>query len=50
MLAKLREYVRPTHVAVIWDGGLPAERQALLSGYKAQRPPMPDALPQQIDG
>jgi len=34
----------PTHLAVVWDGGIPAARRNLLPEYKAQRPPMPDAL------
>src|SRR5262249_14604015 len=38
MLAKMREHLRPTHLAVVWDGGLAAERVAALPGYKAQRP------------
>lgn len=40
---------KPSHLAVAWDGGLPPARLALLPEYKAQRPPMPDALRQQID-
>ncbi|NBV23694.1 MAG: flap endonuclease [Proteobacteria bacterium] len=50
MLARMRAQVRPTHLAVIWDGGLAAERTEALPGYKAQRPPMPDALASQMDG
>lgn len=50
MLAKLRAWVAPTHLAVIWDGGLAAERTAAHPGYKAQRPPMPESLASQIDG
>lgn len=46
---KLRELLRPTHMAVTWDGGLAAERVSLLPGYKADRPPMPAALEQQLD-
>ncbi len=34
----------PTHLVVVWDGGIPASRLNLLPEYKAQRPPMPDAL------
>lgn len=49
MLAKLRALLQPTHVAVVWDGGLAAERMALLPGYKAQRPPMPEGLRRQLD-
>jgi len=47
-LAKLRAQLRPTHAAVVWDGGLAAERLALLPAYKAQRPPMPAPLAQQL--
>lgn len=39
-----------SHVAVVWDGGLAAERKALLPEYKAQRPPMPRDLALQIEG
>ncbi len=49
MVAKLRGWLTPTHLAVIWDGGLSAERTAAHPGYKAQRPPMPDSLASQID-
>ncbi|MHB8522526.1 MAG: 5'-3' exonuclease [Limisphaerales bacterium] len=49
MLAKLRTLLQPTHLAVVWDGGLSAERLAALPDYKAQRPPMPDDLEQQLD-
>lgn len=50
MLNKLRSWVRATHLLVIWDGGLAAERLALLPAYKAQRPPMPEDLRPQLDG
>jgi DNA polymerase-1 len=49
MLAKMRAAVSPTHVIVVWDGGLSAERRAALPEYKAQRPPMPDELEVQFD-
>ena len=49
MLARMRGWVNPTHLAVVWDGGLSAERMELLPAYKAQRPPMPDDLASQID-
>lgn len=49
MLAKLREKLAPTHLAVVWDGGLAAERKALLPEYKAQRPEMPTDLATQLD-
>jgi len=38
---------KPTHFAVAWDGGTPVERLSLLPEYKAQRPPMPEALKRQ---
>lgn len=38
----------PTHGAVVFDGGLPESRLAALAEYKAQRPPMPEALRQQL--
>ena len=50
MLAKMRESVQPTHLVVVWDGGLSAARMADLPEYKAQRPEMPDDLRPQLDG
>lgn len=50
MLAKLRAAVKPTHLVVIWDGGLAPERIAAHPEYKAQRPPMPEGLARQLDG
>jgi DNA polymerase-1 len=50
MLAKMRESVGPTHLMVVWDGGLSAARMADLPEYKAQRPEMPDDLRPQFDG
>jgi DNA polymerase-1 len=49
MLAKLRATVAPTHLAVVWDGGLSAKRLTVLPEYKAQRPEMPVPLQSQID-
>jgi len=49
MLEKMRQAVAPTHLMVVWDGGLSAERMAALPGYKAQRPEMPDDLRSQLD-
>jgi DNA polymerase-1 len=49
MLGKLRAWLKPSHAAVIWDGGLAAERLAEHPEYKAQRPPMPMDLEPQID-
>lgn len=41
---QLLETLAPTHVVVAWDGGVPHARLSLVPEYKAQRPPMPDAL------
>jgi DNA polymerase-1 len=49
MLGKMRARLEPTHIVVIWDGGLAAERMTLLPGYKSQRPEMPAALAEQLD-
>lgn len=49
MLHRLRAAFSPSHLGVIWDGGLSEERVAELPAYKAQRPPMPDDLASQID-
>lgn len=46
---RLRAEVRPSHVMVVWDGGLAAERVAAWPDYKAQRPPMPTELAGQLD-
>jgi DNA polymerase-1 len=50
MLAKMRATIAPTHVIVVWDGGLSAQRIAALPEYKAQRPEMPGDLRPQLDG
>ena len=49
MLAKMRAAIGPTHLMVVWDGGLSAERTAVLPEYKAHRPEMPDDLKPQLD-
>jgi DNA polymerase-1 len=49
MLAKMRAAIEPTHLIVVWDGGLNAGRMAALPEYKAQRPEMPDDLRSQLD-
>jgi DNA polymerase-1 len=46
---KLREWLAPSHAVVVWDGGLAEERLQLVPGYKADRPPMPSDLEQQLD-
>lgn len=48
MLMKMRGALRPTHLMVVWDGGLSAERVAALPEYKAQRPEMPADLAVQL--
>lgn len=48
MLSKLQTQLQPSHQVVVWDGGLSAERTAAHPDYKAQRPPMPDALEEQL--
>ncbi len=50
MLAKMRAAIAPTHLIVVWDGGLSVERVAALPEYKAQRPEMPADLGLQLDG
>jgi len=49
MLVKMRAKIEPTHLIVVWDGGLCAERMAALPEYKAQRAEMPDDLKPQLD-
>jgi DNA polymerase I len=49
MAAKLRASIVPTHWIAVWDGGLSAERMAVLPEYKAQRPEMPEGLRPQLD-
>lgn len=49
MLGKMRAGLQPSHLLVVWDGGLSPERQQALPGYKAQRPEMPDDLRGQLD-
>ena len=45
----MRANLRPTHLIVVWDGGLCAERMAVLPEYKAQRSEMPEDLKPQFD-
>ncbi|MFW6151759.1 MAG: 5'-3' exonuclease [Verrucomicrobiota bacterium] len=44
MVRQLQSRWKPTHEAVIFDGGLPQRRMDLHAEYKAQRPDMPDDL------
>ncbi len=50
MLEKMQARLSPSHLLVVWDGGLAAERTAALPEYKSHRPPMPLDLGPQIDG
>jgi len=50
MLEKMRAAIQPTHLVVVWDGGLSPARMAAWPAYKAQRPEMPADLRTQIDG
>ena len=49
MVDKLRATLAPSHLLVVWDGGLALERTSALPEYKTQRPPMPENLGHQID-
>ncbi|MEO6337456.1 MAG: 5'-3' exonuclease H3TH domain-containing protein [Verrucomicrobiota bacterium] len=49
MLAKMQAQLQPTHLMILWDGGLAEERMTLLPEYKAQRPEMPSDLERQLD-
>lgn len=48
-LIKMRERCEPTHLVVVWDGGLDEARTTELPGYKDTRDPMPDDLETQLD-
>ena len=49
MTQKMQAQLKPSHLAVVWDGGLAAERMAEHPEYKTHRPPIPDDLETQID-
>jgi len=49
MLGRMQARVKPSHLVVVWDGGLAPERTALHPEYKAQRPEMPRSLEEQLD-
>ncbi len=49
MLEQMRQQWKPSHVCVVFDGGLAQERMDLLPEYKQQREPMPDDLRVQFD-
>tara|TARA_B100001123_G_scaffold427769_1_gene543786 strand:+ start:5256 stop:6134 length:879 start_codon:yes stop_codon:yes gene_type:complete len=46
---KMRNCLSPSHIAVIWDGGLDEDRTEVLDEYKADRDPMPDEMDLQLD-
>lgn len=50
MLGKMRSQHQPTHLVVVWDGGLCPQRMAEHAEYKTQRPPMPGELELQLSG
>jgi DNA polymerase-1 len=50
MLGKMIGQLQPSHLVVVWDGGVAAERVSEHPAYKAQRPAMPDDLEKQLDG
>jgi len=49
MLVKMQAKIKPSHLVVVWDGGLAPARMSLHPEYKAQRPEMPSSLEQQLD-
>ena len=49
MLQKMRMALAPSHLIVVWDGGLDAGRLAAHPEYKSHRPEMPEGLRPQLD-
>ncbi len=49
MLRKLIEETAPDHIGVVFDAPGPTFRDAIFSDYKANRPPMPNELREQLD-
>src|SRR5689334_11350151 len=49
MLGKMQAFLQPSHIVVVWDGGLAAERMELHPEYKTHRPPTPPLLEPQLD-
>ncbi|MDR0445108.1 MAG: hypothetical protein LBG98_02385 [Puniceicoccales bacterium] len=47
-LWNLEDYLQPQGVVVFFDQGISVQRRVLLETYKANRPPMPEALCQQL--
>jgi len=50
MVEQLAKVWHPTHLVVVFDGGSPPERLALVPDYKANRSPMPEELRTQLSG
>jgi len=48
MLQKIIDEKKPDYIAIAFDAKGPTFRHEMYSGYKADRPPMPDALSPQI--
>lgn len=48
MLRKLIDEQRPDYIGVVFDASGPTFRDRLFSDYKANRPPMPDELREQL--
>ncbi len=48
MLLKIVRERRPEYLGVAFDGPGPTVRHEAFAGYKAQRPPMPEALARQV--
>lgn len=49
MLTKMVATVKPSHVIIVWDGGLAEERMVLWPDYKKTRAEMPESLTPQLD-
>ncbi len=49
MLNKLQRDMQPTHLAVVFDAPGKTFRDEIFAEYKANRPPMPDALRAQVE-
>ncbi|MBK5930761.1 DNA polymerase I [Halochromatium salexigens] len=49
MLRKLIDETAPEYIGVVFDAPGPTFRDALYPDYKAQRPPMPDELREQLE-
>jgi DNA polymerase-1 len=49
MLRKLIDDVRPDYIGVVFDASGPTFRDVIYEDYKANRPPMPDELREQLE-